>query len=111
VAGIYKKQKKIILIDPVNLNNALLNIFVKYEKGEVETFSTRQGKETIKPPLRIYIVGYEHRYKQNIITKYKICEYKINDSFTEIKLSSYIDGVGYIFDIDINKLPIIPIIK
>ena len=110
MAGIYRKQKKIILIDPINLDNALLNIFVKYEKGEVESFSTRHGNETIKPPLRIYIVGYEHRYIQNIITKYKISEYKIDDSFLEIKLSSYIDKVGYIFDVDINKIPISPII-
>lgn len=110
VAGIYREQKKIILIDPVNLDDTLLNIFVKYEKGEVESFSTRHGRETIKPPLKVYIVGYEHRYIQNIITKYKISEYKVDDSFTEIKLSSYIDKVGYIFDIDISKIPIIPII-
>ena len=111
MAGIYRKQKKIILIDPTNLDNTLLNIFVKYEKGEVESFSTRHGNETIKPPLRIYIVGYEDRYnRQNIITRYKISEYKIDDSFLEIKLSSYIDKVGYIFDVDINKIPISPII-
>jgi hypothetical protein len=112
MVGIYRKQKKIILIDPTNLDNTLLNIFVKYEKGEMESFSTRYGRETIKPPLKVYIVGYEDRYnRQNIITRYMISEYKVNDSFTEIKLSSYIDKVGYIFDIDIDKIPTIPIIE
>lgn len=107
IAGIYKEQKKLILIDPIELDDTLLNTFVKYEKGEVETFCTRYGKETIKPPLKIYIVRYEHKYKQNITTRCKICEYKIDNNFTEIKLSSYINKIGYIFDIDINKLPIV----